>query len=228
MAVMALASCQSLALSHAPDENASAEATAAADAWLETEMNGVRVGMRMPQGWNAAQNAEYGGAPKGLMFAEYRPAPGSTELEVGVLVYLFVPSLENFDVPEDTGENAALAVLDQVVKMPSQIGHDAIASDPVPFEWNGRDAAYYLLTSPNSVKTIVLAVETESERRLVVCNINMPDSEAERVRDMLPAVLDGLTIDGEPMDGAGLEVLPDPLEFPASSDSPEATPTVVQ
>lgn len=209
-------------------ETPSAEATAAADAWMETEMNGVRLGVRMPHGWEAAHNADFGGEPKGLMLAEYRPAPDSGELEVGVLVYLFVPQLDNFHVPEEPGENAALAVLDQVIEMPNHIGHDAIASDPVPFEWNGRDAAYYLLTTPNAVKTIVLAVETESGHRLVVCNINMPASEVIRVREMLPVVLDGLTIDGVAMDGAGLEVLPDPLVFPVSSHRPEATPTMVQ
>lgn len=227
-AVMALASCQSLALSNGPEQQASAEATAVADAWMETEMNGVRLGVRMPPGWDAAHNAEYGGRPEGLMLVEYRPDADTGELEVGALVYLFVPPLDNFRIPEDSGENAALAVLDQVVEMPSHIGDDAVASDPVPFEWDGRDAAYYLLTSANAAKTIVLAVETKSERRLVVCNINMPASETVRVREMLPTILDGMMIDGEVLDGQGLEVLPDPLVFPANAESPEATLSVVQ
>jgi hypothetical protein len=58
----------------------------------------------------------------------------------------------------------------------------------------------------------------------------MPSSEIVRVRELLPTILDGLMIDGEAMDGQGLEVLPDPLVFPANaeSESPEATPPVVQ
>lgn len=228
LAVTLLASCQSLALSNAPGATEAPETAPTEDIWMETEMNGVRLGVWMPSGWDTARSAELGGGPEGLMLAEYRPAGDSSDLEVGVLVYLFAPPLDHFYIPEDSSENAALSVLDQVVQMPSQIGFDAIASRPVEFEWDGHDAAYYLLSSSNSIKTIVLAVETQIDHRLVICNINMPASEAERVRRMLPEILDGLMIDDQPMNGDGLAVLPDPLVFPEHHHHPDVTATVIQ
>lgn len=219
-ALMILAGCQSLALSRAPDNHTVDPPTPPATTWMETEIDGIRLGMPMPEGW-------LGDTMDGLMLAEPAPTVDNQGLEVGVVVYLFVPELSHFNLPQNERENIALTVLDRVVEMPSEIGVDVATSEPVAFTWDGHDAAYYLLTVHDGMKTVVIAIETGVDNKLVMCNVSMPDSEAHRVREMLPQVLDGLTINGEQMDGAALNVLPDPLIFP-QYDSPvsEASPVV--
>jgi hypothetical protein len=221
IAVMALASCQSLALSPALDENSTEDANPTGTTWMETEMNGVHIGMRVPSGWAADINS-------GLLLAEHTSSMDTSEVEVAVLIRIFVPSLDN--IPHSQiieAENAALALLDQVVNMPSVIGQHVVVSEPVSFNWDGHEAAYYLLSDVYGVKTIVIAVEAP-EDQFVVCNIGMPPSEAPRVREMLPEVLDGLQIDGVAMDGESLDALPSPLEFPVYDQSPNTVPTMIQ
>jgi hypothetical protein len=221
LAVIALTSCQSLALSPASYENTVRAESTADTNWITTETNGVRLEMRMPTGWAAD-------IEDGLLLAEQTTSPDTGEVQVTVLIHLFVPTLDDFDLPEEVGENTALVVLDQAVTMPSVVGQNVVVSEPVGFMWNGRDAAYYLLTNYDGVKTIVIAVEANRNNRLVVCNISMPASEASRVRDMLPELLDGMQINDMAMDGMALDALPDPLMFPHYDSSPEMTPTVVQ
>jgi hypothetical protein len=50
LAVMAFASCQSLALSPTPYENTVPATSTEETPWMTTEMNGVRLEMQMPEG----------------------------------------------------------------------------------------------------------------------------------------------------------------------------------
>lgn len=221
LAVMVVASCQSLAMSPTPNENTVLPASTAETSWMETEMNGVRLEMQMPDGWTA--DAEHG-----LLLAEHTTSTDTGDVEVTVLIHCFVPVLDDFDLPQDANGNMALEVLSQVITMPTMVGRDVVVSNPVEFIWDGRDAAYYLLTGHDRSKTIVIAVETSRQDDLVVINVSMPASEESRVREMLPEVLDGLRINGVEMDGDSLDILPDPLPFQDYNASPSVTPTVIQ
>ncbi|MFQ3567755.1 MAG: hypothetical protein SNJ59_12230 [Aggregatilineales bacterium] len=177
--------------------------------WTETEMDGVRLGMPMPHGWTAETR-------DGLILVEHMSSIATEEPASGILVYIFVPQLDHFNLPDPEVDNAALAVLRQVVNMPHEIGHNAVASEPVPFVWSDHQAAYYLLSNHDGIKTIVIAVELPEVRKLVVCNISLPSNQIDRVRALLPTVLDGLTLNGLRLSGDDLNVLPDPLIFPLS------------
>jgi hypothetical protein len=183
--------------------------TVAAPSWLETEMNGVSLGMWRPDGWEADQS-------QGLVVAEHTVTAWAT-VEGGILIYCFVPLVDQFDVEPNAAANFALAVLDKVVKMPSHTGRDVAVSQPVGFEWDNHPAAYYLLTTGDGVRALVLAIALSDEQKVVVCNLSVPGGQADRIREMTPQVLDGLTVDGEALDGATLEALPDPLPFPRYS-----------
>jgi hypothetical protein len=221
-AAMALAGCQTLALPHAPDENAVHPASTPDSTWIETETNGVRIGMWMPDDWISDTRG-------GLMLAEPTLSTDREGLEVAVVVNLFVPPLDYFDIDTAEGrdENLALVILNQVVNMPSAIGDNVVTTTPAPFAWNGHDAAYYLLTVHDGTKTIVIAVEISADK-LVMCNVSMPDDEARRVRELLPELLEGFTVNEEEMSGEALNALPDPLVFPIYDPSPSETATVVQ
>ena len=218
VAVMALAGCQTLAFPHAPDENTVHPASTPDTTWIETETNGVRIGIWMPGDWILDTHG-------GLMIAEPTPSTDSEGVDLTVVVNLFVPRLDYFVVPPGDEENVALSVLDQVVDMPSAIGDNVVTTEPAAFDWDGHDAAYYLLTAHDGARTIVIAFEVAD--RLVMCNVSMSDGETHRVREMLPLLLDGIKVNGEEMSGEALNILPDPLAFPVFEPSPsEATPVV--
>jgi hypothetical protein len=221
LAMLALASCQSLAISPTPNQNTDLPTGTEEATWMETEMNGVRLEMRMPRGWAAD-------VERGLLLAEHTTSTETGDVEVTVLIHCFVPALDNFDLPQEANVNMALVVLEQAVTMPTMVGQNVVVSDPVGFDWGGRDAAYYLLSGADGSKTIVIAVEALRQDSLVVINVSMPASEEMRVRDMLPEVLDGLRINGITMDGNALDILPDPLPFPYREDAPNETPIVIQ
>src|SRR5664279_3980218 len=56
--------------------------------WLETEMNGVTLGMWWPEGWESDQS-------DGLVLAEHIVSARGT-VEGGMLVYCFVPTVDEF------------------------------------------------------------------------------------------------------------------------------------
>jgi hypothetical protein len=220
LALMALAGCQSLALPQAPDENTVHPASTPDTTWIETVTNGVRLGMWMPNDWIADTHG-------GLMLAEPTPSTENEGVDVTVVVNLFVPRLDYFTIPQGSAHNVALVVLDQVVDMPSAIGDNVVTTEPVAFDWNGHEAAYYLLTAHDGANTIVIAVEATVDK-LVMCNVSMPEAETHRVRDMLPQLLEGFTVNEEDMSGEALAVLPNPLVFPSYEPSPGGTAPVVQ
>lgn len=220
LAMTATASCKALAISPTPLEHTPANTEESS--WMETEMNGIRVEMRTPKGWVAITE-------HGLLLAEHTSSPDTGEVEVTVLIHCFVPPLDNFDLQRGaTRGNLALVVLEQVVTMPAMVEPSAVVSQPVGFDWDGHEAAYYLLTGEDGAKTIVIAVEANRPDRLVVINVSMPASEESRVRDMLPEVLDQMRINGVALDGGGLEILPDPLPFPTLDKIPNGAVSVLQ
>lgn len=193
--------------------------------WLETRMNGVRFGLPYPEGWATD-------AHDGIIMAEHMAglntsAPTANlndQDSAGLLMYVFAPLLAGFDLDPDA-DNLPLAVLQQVVTMPHEIGQHAAASVPHAFTWGGQAAAYYLLSSADGTRTIVLALrvpqtdpDAQSERStlpaLVVVNASTRDDDGARLRAALPGLLDGFTVNDIRLNAAGLNDLPDPLPFP--------------
>lgn len=180
--------------------------------FIDTEMNGVRIGLPVPPGWAAD-------VIDGLIIAEHLSPMNDGIPEPGLMVYAFVPPLDRFEVPAHDTANVAYHVLNQVVRMPAEIGFDVVATAPEAFTWGTHDAAYYLLNSADEVKTLVLAVETVANGRLLVINISAPGSQAERIRALLPQIMHGVRINDVALDGDELNRLPVPLRFPTRDDS---------
>jgi hypothetical protein len=131
----------------------------------------------------------------------------------GVLVHIFIPNMSDFEYPESNDVNLAWAILNQVVSNPDYIGN-ALVSDPVAFEWDNYDAAYYLLNNRDETVTMLLALGMPERDKLVVCHVSVPDRQAARIRAVLPDLLATLTVDGHLIDAVALRDLPDPLVFP--------------
>lgn len=203
--LLLMAACQSAAPTETSTETIP---NSSEPQWLETQMNGVSLGMWKPRGWETDVS-------DGLVLAEHTIST-SGSIESGMLIYVFVPPVDDFHVAAGDS-NFAWAVLNQVVKMPSHTGNDVSFSQPASFEWDAHDAAYYLLTTGDGVRAVVLALALPGESKVVVCNISVPMAQADRIRAMIPRILDGLTINGMALDGTALDRLPDPLPFPRYS-----------
>lgn len=186
------------------------ESTAASQA-ISAVINGVEIGVILPPDW---QIDEY----HGLLMVEH-----TGERYEGMSVYLFVPPMDDFSLDDAAPhENVALATLREVVQTPNIIGTNVAISEPQHFRWDDCDAAYYLLTSSDGDRSLVMALEVTDEDRLVVLNITVPEDHTGSIREKLPILLDGLTINGDRLSGMGLEELPDPLPFPVyESSQPE-------
>lgn len=216
-AMLMLAACQSAA---PPETSTETPATFTSDTgqdsqWLETEMNGVSLGMWQPVGWETDLS-------DGLVLAEHTVSTDGM-IDGGMLVYVFVPPVDEFDLSPDD-PNIAWSVLQQVVKMPSHTGNDVAVSVPRGFDWEQYGGAYYMLSSGDGIKALVLALTiSRNPPKVVVCNISIPASQVSRIRPMLPTLLDGLTLNGQVLRAESFAVLPDPLPFPryqiASSSS---------
>jgi hypothetical protein len=131
----------------------------------------------------------------------------------GLLIHVFVPDARQFRWPDETDVNLAWYILKQVVHNPDYVGNARI-SEPVAFDWDHHEAAYYLLNNLDGTVTMLLAMEMPNGRSLVVCHISVPDDQTHRIRQEMPDLLATLTIDGQQIDVSALRSLPDPLVFP--------------
>jgi hypothetical protein len=201
VAVFWLAACQAAAPTETPTETPDTSTR-----WLETEMNGVSLGIWTPNGWEADLSDS-------LVLAEHVVSTHGTMIG-GMLINCFVPAMDEFQDIAADADNYAWSVLNQVVKMPIHTGHDVVMSDPAGFDWETFPAAYYLVSMGDGVRALVLALALPGEKKVVVCNVSVPASQAGRIRTSLPLLLDGLKVNGTTLHGSALAALPDPLPFP--------------
>lgn len=210
VALFTLVACQPLALTSTSVNNALSSSpqapTSVAPEWIETETGGVTIGMWRLAGWEA-------NTTDGIVLAEHRTLPGEERVG-GLLTYVFVPRLESETVQiiGPARGNYALAVLNAVVANPNQ---GIEVSQPTQFKWDEFDAAYYLLSSGDGVRAIVLAIALPENNQLVVCNVSAPSMTANEIRTRLPEIFQGMTINGETIGGEALHELPNPLPFPS-------------
>lgn len=181
---------------------------------LESTLKGVRLGLDVPAGW------EWRTTDEGILLAEkFAPMEWGNVLW-GMQTYCFVRALTDFPTSDAASENTAWSLLKEIIETPSYIGR-ATVSEPQGFDWDNHDAAYYLLNTGDGNLTMLVAVILPQAAQVVVCNFSSPAEQAAMIRKMLPVILQTLEVDGQTMNPAVLDTLPDPLEFP---DAPEGTP----
>jgi hypothetical protein len=168
-------------------------------------MNGISIGVWYPAGWETDLS-------DGLVLAERTASVNGISAE-GITIHCFIPPLDEF-TPNTMHINYAWEVLDWVVKMPNHTGWDVAMTNPVAFEWSRHNAAYYLYTTGDDFRAVVLALALPNKQKVVICNVSSPIAQSNRIRAALPQLLDGLVVDGITLDGAALDNLPDPLAFP--------------
>ncbi len=169
--------------------------------YVETRIAGVRIGVTLPAQW---QVDEF----NGLVAAESPLSPD------GISMYVFVPELPDLPPGAIREPNIALATLRHVTRLPVYVGTNVALTEPEAFMWDGYEAAYYLLRGETGLLSMIIAIELRDSARVVAINISLPAERADGLRDRLPSLLDGLTLNNTRLTGAALEALPDPLPQP--------------
>jgi hypothetical protein len=173
--------------------------------------HGLNLSINKPLNWETQETEN------GLMLTEhFYPVTEGEELDGtldGLLLYVFVPPLDDVEISRSPDENIALAVMNQVVK-DSDYVQDAAVTRPVALNWAGYDAAYYLLDKGDGNLTMMLTVAIPGTDQIIACHISMPGDEAPQMRDVLPQIFEGFSINGVVMDNSVFHTLPDPLQFP--------------
>src|SRR5215208_1426083 len=108
VAVMGLAACKVTETAPAPTVEATPEVTESSEDWAHVDSDGVRLDVRTPVGWQAIPN-EYG-----ILLTEHAglDGPDTSPLE-GILIFIFVPKLDDIDMDTLEGSNFAWGVLSQ-------------------------------------------------------------------------------------------------------------------
>ncbi|MEQ8675831.1 MAG: hypothetical protein RLP44_06335 [Aggregatilineales bacterium] len=155
--------------------------------------------------------------PYGVLLTEHIRSIATEGQLDGILLHTFVDPLDDVrvSISDTTSEsyNPALQILSQIVADTAYVGDSAVTS-PLPFEWNGNPAAYYLLTNQDENVSLVLGVIAPETTRLLTLTVSAPVNQASRIRTLLPELLSSLSLNGNLLDASALNGLPDPLEFP--------------
>jgi hypothetical protein len=179
---------------------------------VERTINGVELIVPRPDGWEC-YITEFG-----VILAERIGSVATEGTLGGLLMHIWVQPVEDLNLTVQDDANVAWALLSQIIDHPEYVG-DASISEPMAFVWNAHDAAYYLLDNGDGNVSILLGIAISGRNELVTCSLSSPLDQAERIREVLPDLLDGLVINGEALNGAVLDSLPDPLIFPQHDDS---------
>lgn len=185
---------------------------------ISANLSGVQIAMRVPAGWNSRK------MDNGILIAEQRGSIHNLGKLLGMQVFVFVHSTNNFPASVRTSPHPARNILQQVVSQPALMGK-SIVTIPQAFIWDGNDAAYYLLNDGNQNVSLVVAVVLANQSQIVAINISCPESQSASMRAALPDLLDDLSVNDVLMSTALVDALPDPLVFPVfAQTTPNPTP----
>lgn len=166
-----------------------------------------------PQNWES-YTTEYG-----IVLAEYLGSVATEGQLSGILIHLFVPPLDGFNLTVSEESNRALVILREILTHPDYVG-DATVSEPYPFMWDDWECAYYLMDNGEGNLTIVIGILDPVVNKLVTVSVSAPLSDEAQIRASLPHLLDNLAINNHVLSGDVLErVLPNPLVFPRHTET---------
>lgn len=154
--------------------------------WIETDINGVDLGVWLPPGWQYDDTG-------GLTLVEHMMSIDTDTPAQMITLYFFVPELDGILDRNQAHDNLAYAALHEVAESPDLIGA-AEVTRPVKATWGEVDAAYYTYTAPDRVQGWVLAFTVPNDDQIVVANVTAPQREISRLRDMLPLLLNDLRV----------------------------------
>lgn len=133
----------------------------------------------------------------------------------GLMTYVFMTPLQEYTTEVASGgrSNRAKSILDQITADPVYTANIAV-SETIPFNWDGYDASYYLLSGDDGNATIVIGVVIPQANVLLSSSISAPYEQRDRIRPSLGVLLEGLALNNVTLSDAILNHIADPLVFP--------------
>jgi hypothetical protein len=172
---------------------------------VQVELVDVQVSLRVPPDWETLHTRN------GILLAE---ALGNGHELAGPQMHVVVHDTRDFTLPTPESTESVMPMLQHIVAQKRWVGNAAV-TEPVPLQWPGRDAAYYLVRDRTSGNhTIVLGIVPEQPDRLLAFNLSTPPDKAEMLLYLLPSLLQEVQINGEPIDPTVFSALPEDLAFP--------------
>lgn len=174
---------------------------------LQLSANGVQLELLPPDGWWVYE------LENSLVLSEYEQALLDNGRLRGLLVHIWIPSLDDVVMDETATPHDAHDMLQTVIEAPDVIGSSAVTT-PSPFRWAGHDAAYYLLNDGLGHMALVIMLIVPNETQTVMIRVDAPIAQAQRARAALPALFPHLVVNGTPLPATDLHALPNPLPVP--------------
>ncbi|MBC8098456.1 MAG: hypothetical protein H7Y11_03360 [Armatimonadetes bacterium] len=137
----------------------------------------------------------------------------------GLMLYIYVTPLPAVTLSAQRDANLAQTTLNALLNTPHMAAHMAFTR-PNSFEWDGYPAAYYLMSSVDETATLVIGIAIPEHDLLLSCSISAPYAQRNRIRALLPALLNGLTMNEVVFTGDALQTLPATLPFPQRAAVP--------
>jgi hypothetical protein len=173
--------------------------------FVHVELVGVRVSLRVPPDWETLNTRN------GILLAQ---ALGNGHELAGPQMHVVVHDTRDFTLPTPEVTEAVMPMLQHIVAQKRWVGNAAV-TEPVPLQWPGRDAAYYLVRDLSSDNhTLVIGIVPEQPDRLLAFNLSTPPQQAPMLRMLLPSLLQEVRINDEPINPAVFDTLPEELTFP--------------
>ncbi|MCU0498273.1 MAG: hypothetical protein MUF87_13050 [Anaerolineae bacterium] len=179
------------------------------DETITFENNGITLTVKRPDNW------EYFSTEYGIVIGEQFGSVATEGQLQGLMTYVFTTPLEDYtaDVIAGSRGNRAKLILDQITADPVYTANIAV-SDTIPFNWDGYDASYYLLSGDDGNATIVIGVVIPEVNSLLSTSISAPYEQRDRIRPSLGVLLEGLAINNVRLSDMILDQIADPLVFP--------------
>jgi len=190
------------------EATATGEVQEAIPRWIETQISDLEIGAWLPPHWQTDTS-------NGLSMVEHMGSIHNGQPSHGITMYIFVPDIGQMLPELDESDNLAYEVLARVADSPEHV-HGIEISPPTAFTWGTRDAAYYLYTygdpTHEQFHGVVLAVT--HGQKVVGISVMAPSTESARIRNAIPQILHGMSIDKQHLSDDFPDILPDPLVFP--------------
>lgn len=175
--------------------------------WVHFELETVSIRLQQPANWTAYTNSEY------VILSEHNHAIQENGALAGIVAQFWTPKVTDFEWEHQAEANAAWEILRAVVHKPQLVG-GAAHTEPVPFKWDGHDAAYYLLNSGDGNRSLVLLLMLPDEQTILAGRISTALQEAHRIREVLPLIFEHVEVNDKRLNSRVLNDLPDNFTFP--------------
>jgi hypothetical protein len=182
------------------------------DSQVEYSTDEMRLVIDKPEGWDAINTTD------GIVISEGFASVETAGVLEGLMAHTFFNTTSNLPIDVSELEHPSHAVL---VAMAADAATHRLANrtQVASFEWDGYDAAYYVLSDSEDVSAFVVSVMLPEEGGMLTSIVSAPYSQRDRIGETLPALMDNLQLNDVTLRSQSIEPIAASLEFLPPPDS---------